>query len=82
MAHQMANDKSAEKVESRWRLAGRLDDLRSMVVTYTMLSFHHVRREENQVADLMANIDAIDVKASQRGAVDSQMPSIGCLRYG
>ena len=66
MAQQMANGKSTEKATSSWCLAGRLDDLRAMVVTYPTLSFHHIRREANWVVDLMANISVTDVRANRR----------------
>ena len=35
-----------------------------------MLSFHHVGREVNKVADLMANVGVTDVRASGRGRLE------------
>ena len=70
MVKQLANGKSTEKVSSSWRLASRLDDLRSMVMTHSTLSFVHVRREANQVADLLANVGVSDVRANRRGRLE------------
>ena len=70
MAQQTANRKSTEKVASSWHLAGRMEDLRSLIVAYSALSFHHVRREANRVADLMENVGVFDVRASRRGRLE------------
>ena len=70
MAQQMANGKPAEMVASSWRLVGRMEDLRSLIVAYMDLSFHHVRREANRVADLMANVGVSDIRVSRRGRLE------------
>ena len=70
MAKQLANGKSMEKVSSSWHLASRLDDLRVMVMTHSAFSFIHVRREANQVAYLLANVDVNDVRAIRRGRLE------------
>ena len=70
MAQQMANGKSAEKVASSWCLVGRMEDLRTLIVTYSVLYFHHIRREANRVVELMANIGVSNIRASWRGRLD------------
>ena len=64
MAQQMENGKSAKKVASSWRLTGRLEELLSLIVMYSALSFHHIRREANRVANLMVNVGVPDVRDS------------------
>ena len=70
MAKQLANEKTMEKVSSSWRLASKLVDLQTLVMTLLELSFIHVRREENQVVGLLANVGVSDVKANRRGRLE------------
>ena len=58
MAKHLANGKTTEKVSSSWRLANRLENLRSLVIAHPIVSFHHIRREANQVTDILANVRA------------------------
>ena len=64
MVKQLANDNSTDKVSTSWRLARRLDELRTMVMMHLVLSFIHIRREENKVFDLLANVSVSDVRAN------------------
>ena len=56
MKKQLANGRTTEKVSSSWHLASRLETLRGLVMTQPVVSFHHVRRNANKVADMLANI--------------------------
>ena len=47
MAKQIANGKTTEKISSSWRLASRLETLRSLVMAHSNVSFHHIRQEAN-----------------------------------
>ena len=70
MAQKLANGKSAEKVESNWRLARRMEDLRALILGFSVLSFQHVKREANRVADLMANVGVADVRDIRWGRLE------------
>ena len=67
MAQKLANGKSAEKVESNWFLAGRMEDLRALIFSFSVLSFLQVKREANRLANLMANVRVFNVRNIQWG---------------
>ena len=55
MARCLSNGRTSEKIYSSWHLASHLDTLRSLIAEYSMVSFSHVGRDANKVADLLAN---------------------------
>ena len=51
----LASGQTTEKISPSWRLAYRLERLRVLLRAHPALSFHHVRREANKVADCLEN---------------------------
>lgn len=45
-----------EKVSSSWRLAERLELIEEWISSHRAITFKHIRRNGNKVADLLANI--------------------------
>lgn len=56
MATRIQNGSQARKVASSWRLEARLNAIEQELFKNMAISFNHVRREGNKVADLLANI--------------------------
>lgn len=55
MAKRIQAGAKAVKVAKSWRLLSRLEDLEEKLQTAPNISFHHVRRTANKVADRLAN---------------------------
>jgi len=56
MATRIQNGSQARKVASSWRLEARLNAIEQELRKNRAISFNHIRREGNKVADLLANI--------------------------
>eukprot|EP00253_Pinus_taeda_P017843 PITA_17843 len=56
MATRIQNGSQTRKVADSWRLEARLHSIAQELHNHRALTFHHIRREGNKVADLLANI--------------------------
>lgn len=56
MAKQILNGTYARKISKSWRLEARLEALEQWLHNNRAIIFTHVKREGNQVADLLANL--------------------------
>ena len=54
-ARRLAYGRVSGQVATSWRLASRLAELRSLIHNHPAVSFSHVRRDANRVADQLAN---------------------------
>ena len=57
MVKMMVNGKDCAKVATIWRLANRMDSLRTILCTHSKVSFCHVKHTANKGVDLLANVD-------------------------
>ena len=55
LAKQLLNGQTSEKISPSWCLAYKLERLRVLLHAHPAISFHHVRREANKVADYLVN---------------------------
>ena len=55
VAKRLANGQVSEQVSISWRLASHLDSLRDLLLAHIVVSFSHIRRDDNKAADLLAN---------------------------
>ena len=58
MAKKLSSGQSVEKITTGWKLSSRMETSRCLISAHSALSFSHVRRETNKVADLLANLGA------------------------
>ena len=70
MTKHLSNGKSTEKVSLSWRLASRLVALCILIMVHTMISFQHVKRDANKVADMLANIGTNGNGAHRMGRLE------------
>ena len=70
MAKKMANGKDCAKVATSWRLASKMDSLKTMFRAHSDVSFCHVRRIANKATDLLANADVEGDTRLRIGSLD------------
>ena len=58
MVNQLLWGTNTAKVANSWRLAARTDRISNWLKSNREISFTHVKRESNKVADLLANFGA------------------------
>lgn len=56
MAKHLQNGSQARKIATSWRLEARLEAIEQSLRSNRAISFNHIKREGNKVADLLANI--------------------------
>lgn len=56
MASNLMQGSPVYKVSSIWRMATRLELLKQWLTNHQAISFKHIRREGNKLADFLANL--------------------------
>jgi len=56
MVSKIQQGKDVQKVSSSWRLATRLEKFQQWLRSNNVISFKHIRREGNKLADFLANL--------------------------
>lgn len=51
--------KEVQNVSNSWRLATRLETLQTWLRNHNAISFKHIRREGNKLADFLANLGVV-----------------------
>ena len=71
MARRLAYGRVSGQVATSWRLASRLAKLRSLIHSHPAVSFSHVRRDANRVADQLANAGVEGELGTQWGPLET-----------
>ena len=56
MSSKLMQGSPVHKISSSWRLANRLELLKNWLTNHPAISFKHIRREGNKLADFIANL--------------------------
>lgn len=59
------------KVSSSWRMATRLEMLKQWLTNHQAITFKHIRREGNKLADFLANLGVDSGKEFFEGSISS-----------
>jgi len=70
MAKHLLNGSQARKIATNWRLEARLEAIEQALHSNRAITFNHIKREGNKVADLLANIGVENENTLLTGKLD------------
>lgn len=70
MAKHLLNGSQAKKIATRWRLEARLKAMEQELLTNRAITFSHIKRYGNKVADFLVNVGVDNEHIIQIGTLD------------